>query len=137
MCCFLPANSSEEDRTLAYALANQHHLDLQEIVLDQSVEQLKQKVENATKQTMNKLALGNMKSRLRMVSLYGLGQTLNYLVLGTGNAAELHVGYFTKHGDGGCDLLPIAGLVKGEVKQLAEFLEVLPAIINRAPSAGL
>jgi NAD+ synthase len=81
--------------------------------------------------------LANVKPRLRMTTLYFLANGLDYLVAGTGNRSELSIGYFTKHGDGGCDLLPIGHLVKSEVRALARELNVPSAIIERTPSAGL
>jgi NAD+ synthase len=79
----------------------------------------------------------NIKPRLRMTSLYFIANSLNYLVAGTGNRSELTLGYFTKHGDGGSDVLPIGHLVKSEVRQLARDLGVPEPIIEKAPSAGL
>jgi NAD+ synthase len=81
--------------------------------------------------------LANLKARLRMSTLYFVANSLQYLVAGTGNRSELMVGYFTKHGDGGCDLLPIGMLVKREVTNLARELEIPEAIIEKPPSAGL
>lgn len=81
--------------------------------------------------------LANVKPRLRMTTLYFLANGLDYLVAGTGNRSELSIGYFTKYGDGGCDLLPIGHLVKSEVRALARELNVPSAIIERTPSAGL
>ena len=72
-----------------------------------------------------------------MTTLYFLANSLDYLVAGTGNRSELSIGYFTKHGDGGSDLLPIGGLVKSEVRALARSLDVPAAIVERTPSAGL
>jgi NAD+ synthase len=79
----------------------------------------------------------NMKPRLRMTSLYFVSNSLNYLVAGTGNRSELSIGYFTKYGDGGVDILPLANLVKSEVRVLAKELGVPQAIIDRTPTAGL
>jgi NAD+ synthase len=84
-----------------------------------------------------RVPLANIKPRLRMTTLYFYANTLNYLVAGTGNRSELSVGYFTKYGDGGVDLLPIGQLVKSEVRALARELKVPDAIIDRKPSAGL
>jgi NAD+ synthase len=81
--------------------------------------------------------LANVKPRLRMTTLYFLANSLGYLVAGTGNRSEQAIGYFTKHGDGGSDLLPLGGLVKREVRALARELNVPAAIADRAPSAGL
>jgi NAD+ synthase len=79
----------------------------------------------------------NIKPRLRMSALYFVGNSLNYLVAGTGNRSELTIGYFTKHGDGGVDLLPIGRLLKSEVRALAVELEIPEEIIEKPPSAGL
>lgn len=83
------------------------------------------------------MASANIKPRLRMNALYALAQTNGLLVCGTGNKAEILMGYFTKYGDGGCDLLPLGDLLKCEVRSLARFLGVPAEIIEKAPSAGL
>ena len=85
----------------------------------------------------SRLATANLKPRLRMTTLYAFANQLDYRVLGTGNRAELAVGYFTKYGDGGVDLLPLGGLVKGEVRDLARELGVPEIVIAKPPSAGL
>lgn len=84
-----------------------------------------------------RVPLANVKPRLRMTTLYFVANALNYLVVGTGNRSELTIGYFTKYGDGGVDLLPIGTLLKSEVRSLARELEVPEAIIEKPPSAGL
>jgi NAD+ synthase len=83
------------------------------------------------------LPLANVKPRLRMTTLYYVANTLNYMVVGTGNRSELSIGYFTKYGDGGVDLLPIGNLLKSEVRAAARALDVPDPIIEKAPSAGL
>ncbi len=85
----------------------------------------------------NKLAAANLKARLRMLTLYYYANKFNYLVIGTGNKSELMMGYFTKYGDGGVDLLPLGNLLKCQVRQLAEGLGVPRRIIDKPPSAGL
>lgn len=85
----------------------------------------------------NKLASANLKPRLRMMTLYYYAQEMGYLVCGTSNKSEWHVGYFTKHGDSGVDLLPIINFVKTEVRQLAKELKVPVDIIEKPPTAGL
>jgi NAD+ synthase len=79
----------------------------------------------------------NIKPRLRMTTLYFIANSLNYLVAGTGNRSEIALGYYTKYGDGGVDLLPIGGLLKSEVRALARELNVPAPIIDKPPSAGL
>jgi NAD+ synthase len=83
------------------------------------------------------LALANVKPRLRMTTLYYLANRYNGLVVGTGNKTELSIGYFTKYGDGGVDLLPLGDLDKTTVRGLARALGVPKPIITKAPSAGL
>jgi NAD+ synthase len=83
------------------------------------------------------MSRANLKPRIRMALLYGVANSRNYLVTGCGNKSELSVGYFTKFGDGGCDILPIGDLYKTQVYQLARCLEVPERIIQRAPTAGL
>jgi NAD+ synthase len=85
----------------------------------------------------SRLALANIKPRLRMTTLYYLANRYNGLVVGTGNKTELAIGYFTKYGDGGVDLLPLAELDKTAVWQLARALGVPSPIVAKAPSAGL
>ncbi|MDR1274542.1 MAG: NAD(+) synthase [Odoribacteraceae bacterium] len=85
----------------------------------------------------NALAHANIRPRVRMTYLYQVAQMENRFVIGTGNLAERTVGYFTKWGDGACDLNPLAMLVKQEVYVLARYLDVPAAIIDKRPSAGL
>ncbi|NMA03641.1 MAG: NAD(+) synthase, partial [Clostridiales bacterium] len=84
-----------------------------------------------------KLTDANLRARLRMSTLYVIANNLNYLVVGTDNKAEMYTGYFTKYGDGGVDLQPIAELKKHEVYEWAEALGVPKKVINKDPSAGL
>ena len=84
-----------------------------------------------------RVPIANVKPRLRMTTLYFVANSLNYLVAGTGNRSELTIGYFTKHGDGGVDLLPIGHLSKSQVRAFARELGVPQPIIDKPPSAGL
>jgi len=84
-----------------------------------------------------RLAQANLKPRLRMTTLYYVANRLNYLVAGTGNRTEIAIGYYTKYGDGGVDLLPLGALVKSEVRALARELGVPAPVIEKPPSAGL
>jgi NAD+ synthase len=83
------------------------------------------------------LALANVKPRLRMTTLYYVANLRNGIVVGTGNKSEALIGYFTKYGDGGVDLLPILDLYKHEVRAVARALGVPEPIITKPPSAGL
>ncbi len=83
------------------------------------------------------LSKGNVMARCRMIVLYHIARTENLLVMGTGNRSELLMGYFTKHGDGACDALPLGNLFKSQVRELSRHLSLPQSIIDRAPSADL
>lgn len=84
------------------------------------------------------LSMANSRARLRMTALYAIGQSKGLLVAGTGNKVEdFGVGFFTKYGDGGVDLSPIADLMKTEVYQLAEYVGVIQEILDAPPTDGL
>jgi NAD+ synthase len=85
----------------------------------------------------NKMARANLLVRLRMSLLYYYATVMNRLVLGTGDKSEMMLGYFTKYGDGGADLFPIADLYKTEVRSLARYLDLPDKIINKKSSARL
>ena len=86
----------------------------------------------------HELSMANTRSRLRMTTLYALGQTHRYLVAGTGNKIEdFGVGFYTKYGDGGVDISPIADLTKTEVWALAKHLGVSDDITSAKPTDGL
>ena len=84
------------------------------------------------------MALVNSRARLRMTTLYYYAQLNNYLVAGTGNKVEdFGIGFYTKYGDGGVDLSPIADLLKTEVFELGKELGVVNSILTAAPTDGL
>jgi NAD+ synthase len=86
----------------------------------------------------NHLALANTRARLRMTTLYAIAQANGCLVAGTGNKVEdFGVGFYTKYGDGGVDLSPIADLYKTEVFKLAKHLGVVQSILDAKPTDGL
>ncbi|GAB5381745.1 MAG: ammonia-dependent NAD(+) synthetase [Aliiglaciecola sp.] len=80
---------------------------------------------------------GNVKARTRMVIQYEIAGMLDGLVLGTDHSAENITGFYTKYGDGACDLAPLFGLNKRQVRQLARFLGAPENIVNKAPTADL
>ena len=86
----------------------------------------------------DKLALANTRARLRMTALYQVAQSVGGIVVGTGNKVEDYgIGFYTKYGDGGVDIAPIADLYKSEVWELGRHLGVNERIINAAPTDGL
>lgn len=80
---------------------------------------------------------GNVKARLRMVAQYALAGEEGLLVLGTDHAAEAVTGFFTKHGDGACDLVPLAGLTKGQGAALLQYLGAPARLWQKTPTADL
>ena len=84
-----------------------------------------------------KLATANVRPRLRMTTAYYVSNLVNGIVVGTGNKSEAMIGYYTKYGDGGVDLLPIIDLYKHEVRAVARQIGVPQSVIDRPPSAGL
>ncbi len=88
--------------------------------------------------TRNELANANTKSRLRMVTLYQVAGSVGGIVVGTGNKVEDYgIGFYTKYGDGGVDIAPIADLYKTEVRELGRHMGVSTEIINAQPTDGL
>ncbi|MFH1004752.1 MAG: NAD(+) synthase [Bacteroidota bacterium] len=94
--------------------------------------------ESLPKEIQDEHSMANTRSRLRMLTLYTFSAHNKYLVIGTGNKVEdFGVGFFTKYGDGGVDISPIADLLKSEVYALARELGVIKSILNAAPIDGL
>lgn len=83
------------------------------------------------------ISLGNVKARVRMTIAYHYANSLRRMVIGSANKTEWLTGYFTKYGDGGVDLMPIADLYKTQVRQLAGHLLIPRRIIEKTPTAGL
>ncbi|AGR41992.1 NH(3)-dependent NAD(+) synthetase [Spiroplasma diminutum CUAS-1] len=133
---WMPCKSSELDEKCKLELIEKLELKNVSVDLTNTFETISTAL-NESGIEQSKLALANTKARLRMSTLYSMAQTHNYLVLGTDNADEWHIGYFTKFGDGGVDLLPIVHLLKREVREAAKLLGVPDSIINRAPTASL
>jgi NAD+ synthase len=87
---------------------------------------------------VNHLAMANSRSRLRMMTLYAVAQANGCLVVGTGNKVEdFGVGFYTKYGDGGVDISPIADINKTQVFELANYLDVIQEILEAKPTDGL
>jgi NAD+ synthase len=142
----LPCYSHPDDEAHARSVADTFGFPLVRVDLDGTFDAISEALVDATKglqpqpgaiDLKQQLPEANVKPRLRMAALYFIANTLNYLVAGTGNRSEIALGYYTKYGDGGVDLLPIGGLLKSEVRALAADLGVPRAVIDRPPTAGL
>lgn len=87
--------------------------------------------------TVSNKAKTNIAPRIRMLNAYAIAQTLNYLVVGTGNKSERFIGWFTKWGDGACDINPIAHLTCSEVIELGDYLGLPYDLVHKTPADGL
>lgn len=139
----LPINQGVEDQTDALALVEGAELDYVGIELTDAYkttyDSIKDQLDGKGDWNEEKSQLGgaNLQARLRMSTLYAVGNNYNYLVVGTDNAAEDYTGYFTKYGDGGVDLVPLINLRKEEVREMAKVLGVPDSIVHKKPSAEL
>ena len=144
----MPCRSDANDEADAALVANAFGLTTVRVDLNASYEALLDsasaalaalppEMRGASGEAVERTVSGNIRARLRMATLYYVANSLEYVVVGTGNRSELTIGYFTKHGDGGVDLLPIGHLLKNEVRNVARELGVPQEIIDKAPSAGL
>ena len=122
-----------EDKLHGISIAQGLGIDYKEIAIDSILNEFLL----MTQLEENNLAIGNLKARIRMSIIYYYANTKNYLVSGTGNKSEILIGYFTKHGDGACDIEPIGDLYKTDVYRLSEFMGISQEIIDKPPRAGL
>lgn len=134
----LPCGNIDEDEQHAWTLSSSLDIVTTKVDIKEPFESLSNTTNGALKEDLLEgLALSNMKPRLRMTTLYAIGQSKGYLVAGTGNKSEYTIGYFTKWGDGAYDVNPIADLTVSEVRILGDYLGVPKEILYKAPSAGL
>jgi len=133
----MPIQSDPRDREDALLVAEKFKIKRREVDLSSVFCAFARTLGEEAEAATQDLPLNNLKPRLRMAALYYFAARHCYLVTGTGNRTELTLGYFTKHGDGGVDLLPLGHLVKHEVRELAAHLGVPTSIIEKPPSAGM
>ena len=135
-CINMPIDSNPADQKDASQLAKD--LDLNYLVIDGS-ESFHKTVEEFKRQgiELDRSTLSNLKVRIRMTILYAYAQKMSGLVVGTDNMDERYTGYFTKHGDGAADIMPIVYLTKGEVVQACKLYGIRDSLAERVPTAGL
>ena len=134
----MPCHSNPKDEEHARLVAERFSLPVKKVNLEPVFDTLlKVLPDDGSQPASSQLAEANLKARLRMLTLYYYANRLRYMVAGSSNRSELTVGYFTKYGDGGVDILPLGNLAKGQVKELAQFLGIPQPIIDKPPSAGL
>lgn len=136
----MPCNSISEDLEDAKLVAKTFDVPMIEVELTNTYNELESQINNSL-QILNKNLVNeakiNIKPRLRMTTLYGIAQSLDYLVIGTGNLCEAMVGYTTKWGDSAYDFNPIANFTAPEVLAIGKYLGVPDKIIKKAPNDGL
>ena len=133
-CFLLPTeNTPKEDTEDALEFAKS--LGVKYRIID--ISGIVKKIASTIHNKMKKKEMGNIHARTRMIVLYYFANKNNYLVVGSGNKTELLMGYFTKYGDGACDIMPLGDLYKTQVRELAKHLKIPEKIINKTPRAGL
>ena len=136
----MPCNSISADLEDAKLVSMTFNVPLLEIDLTNSYNQFENDINKSLKSINKELdqeAKVNSKPRLRMTTLYSVAQSLNYLVIGTGNLCDQMVGYTTKWGDSASDFNPIGNFTVKEVLAIGKYLGVPDKIISKAPSDGL
>jgi NAD+ synthase len=134
----MPCHSDPADAADASTLADNFAIPTVAVVLDGVYDALlKALPPRECEPDTQRRAEANIKPRLRMTTLYYFANRLHYLVAGTSNKSELSVGYFSKHGDAGVDMLPLGNLPKSRVRELAKHFQIPARIIDKPPSAGL
>lgn len=129
----MPCHSLDSDEEDARLVAGEVGIQLKKVDLTETYDTLLKSMHGDG----STIAAANIKPRLRMTTLYYHAQTNGYLVAGASNKSEFKVGYFTKHGDSGADILPLADFVKSEIYDIARYIGINEKIINKCPSAGL
>lgn len=133
------STTPKEDTDHARLMARLLEIEYKEINIDKITKEfLKEasKLKDYDENTV-KMANGNLKARIRMCLLYYYANLRNSMVVGTGNKSELLIGYFTKYGDGGCDMEPIGDIYKTQLRSLAREWKIPEEIIVKPPRAGL
>lgn len=133
----MPCYSKREDIRDASLVVKAFGVKSLSIDLSNTYKELENEINTNLNQRITKEATINIKPRLRMTTLYGIAQTLGYLVIGTGNLCEIMVGYTTKWGDSGSDFNPIGNFTVDEVLEIGKILGVPKSILEKAPSDGL
>lgn len=134
LCLFLPEEATPKSDTKHQKIIVEKY-DLLSKTID--IDPIVKQISNISAVVPNKMARANLKARIRMAILFEYAYMTKSLVCGTSNKSEILVGYFTKYGDGGVDIMPIGDLYKTQVYDLAKFLKIPKEIISKPPTAGL
>ena len=133
----MPCHSISDDFEDAKLVADTFGVKFLKVDLSKAYNEMEEEIENSLDEKLSKEACINIKPRLRLTTLYGIAQSLGYLVIGTGNLCEAIVGYTTKWGDNSSDLNPIGNFTVDEVLEIGRVLGVPSKILEKAPNDGL
>ncbi len=133
----MPCHSISHDFEDAKLVADTFDVKFLKVDLSNTYNEMEKEIQSAMGKNLSKEATINMKPRLRMTTLYGIAQSLGYLVIGTGNLCEAMVGYTTKWGDNSSDFNPIGNFTVDEVLAIGKYLGVPEKILKKAPNDGL
>ena len=131
----MPCDSNCQDEEDAKKLCGKFNVDYNIIDLTKTYKKIIESIEKNIK--LSRETKNNIKSRLRMCTLYAISQEKKSIVVGTNNLDEIYTGFFTKFGDGACDIMPLSRLIKKEIYDIAKILGVNEEIIKKKPSSGL
>lgn len=132
---FMPSGTtSDDDRRITSELCRKWGTEYKVVEIGNIVDTMIREIGDSDDSDLDR---GNIAARCRMSILYNQAKKRNALVIGTSNLSERMMGYFTKHGDGACDIAPIANLYKTQVRQVAKIIGVPEEVISKPPSAGL
>ncbi len=133
----MPCHSVSHDFDDAKLVADTFGVKFLKVDLTKTYNEMENEIQVAMGEKLSKEATINMKPRLRMITLYGMAQSLGYLVIGTGNLCEAMVGYTTKWGDNASDFNPIGNFTVDEVLAIGKYVGVPERILQKAPNDGL
>lgn len=133
MPCFSISNDFDDAKLVADAFG----VRFLKVDLSNCYQEMENEINLQLNQNLSKESTINIKPRLRMTTLYGIAQTLGYLVIGTGNLCEAMVGYTTKWGDSASDFNPIGNFTVDEVLEIGRILGVPDKILKKSPNDGL
>ncbi|MCL2143429.1 MAG: NAD+ synthase [Methanomassiliicoccaceae archaeon] len=135
LCVFMPSRATPAgDYRITKELCDEWGVEYRILDVQPAVDSL---TAILTATTDTRLDRGNIVARCRMIVLYNLARKHDRVVMGASNESEIMIGYFTKFGDGACDISPLSGIYKTQVRQMAKLIGIPEEIIKRRPSAGL
>jgi NAD+ synthase len=135
LCVFMPSRvTPADDYRITSDLCTEWGMEYRILDVQPAVDSLSAILATSTDTPLDR---GNIAARCRMIVLYNLAKKGGRVVMGTSNESEFRIGYFTKFGDGACDIAPLADIYKTQIRQIARMIRVPEEIIAKPPTAGL